>query len=255
MIKLKSLLRENFDKESLQKKIYAAGMTQRDIPETTMVNSQNIIQKAHGPAILINAIEHIGDLSHRAQTNAIEAVEDKVKMLLRHWDSNRWSLEKEINHGIMENAIFSYIQETPEVKDEYEKLKSGDRSKIMEFWNNLKNHPEVKKRIENAWSETKRALEMYTSAHEKYNKPITKLGILGKQAAIALGELDYNKLKTYLTIIDNWVKKYKSSDEDTKFKMYTDSYNDKINEDVDLPQPAITRSGTNIISSQLSKNQ
>jgi hypothetical protein len=206
--------------KELRKKIEQAAETQRQEPEHTMLSCQFILQKANGSAALINSIEHVGDLAHRAQAyNAIYNVEEKVDMMLKYWSSYRWPLEKEIKHGILNNCAYRYANESG-LYDKLMGIKDGnERAKAFR---ELEKNPEVLKMVDHAYSEMDRALKMYVSAHRQFNLPITKLGLLGKNAAIALGELNYNKLHDILIEMKQWLEKYKSSSETEKWKMYSE---------------------------------
>ena len=203
----------------LEEKIRLAAETQRGEPESVMLEAQRIIQSTGGSNILANALEHVGDLSHRAQKqNAINNVNEKVKMMLKYWDSNNWSLEKEIKEGTIANCIYRYFKDT----GKYEEIMDLPPEERHKAWRDARTLPEVKKRVEDANKETSRVLKMYVDAHEKYNQPITKLGLLGKQAAIALGKLEYARLHLILLEIKEWLTKYSSLDEDGQWKMFSE---------------------------------
>ena len=207
------------DNNDLEEKIRVAAETQRGQPEIVMLNAQRIIQDVGGSNVLANALEHVGDLSHRAQKqNAIGNVNEKVKMMLQYWSPRSWPLEKEIKEGTIDNCIYRYFVETGKY-DDISNLSPEDKYRK---WNDARKSPEVEARIKDANKETDRVLKMYVDAHEMYNQPITKLGLLGKQAAIALGRLEYAKLHLILLEMKEWVTKYNSLDEDGKWKMFSE---------------------------------
>lgn len=212
-------LEEEVYNSDLENRIRAAAETQRGEPESTMLKCQRIIQTAGGSNVLSNALEHVGDLSHRAQAyNAIVNVDEKVNMMLQYWSPKRWSLEKEIEDGTVNNCIYRYLNNT----NQYDQFKKIHGDKAYDAWQNTRNIPDVIKMIEHANKEINRALTMYVESHEKYNQPITKLGLLGKHAAIALGKLDYVNLHKILLEMKHWVTKYNSLDENGRWEMYSE---------------------------------
>ena len=231
MIKLKNLILENIDdphseeSELLRKRIRDAAETQRKVPESTMLKCQRIIQQAHGSNVLVNAIEHVGDLSHRAQKeNAILNVKEKVEMMLQYWDSSRWSLETEIKNGTLDNCKYSYFKSNPNLKQIFDNRYS-DRKLFISKWNSVNDDVELLELLNHANTTMKTALNLYVTAHKKHNNPITKLGILGKNAAILLGSLEYDKLHQCLLEIIEWVNQYNSiSDETLKWKMFSSNH-------------------------------
>lgn len=226
MIKLKSLLKEEIDpfdleeNQELLNRIQDAAETQRGEPESAMLRAQKIIQNSHGSNVLVNAIEHTGDLAHRAQrSNAITNVEEKVNMMLQFWSPKRWPLDKEIKEGIISNCTYHYAT----ISGKYNIVKSiEDSEERAKYWKNLEQAPEVQLLIKQSNEETSKALKMYVDAHRKYNKPITKLGLMGKNAAIALGMLRYNELHIVLYDINKWLEKYYSSNRIQQFQMFTE---------------------------------
>lgn len=212
------VLSEQTDEE-LERRINDAGETQRGEPESVMLKCQNMIQSANGSNVLVNAIEHTGDLSHRAQNqNAIPNVLEKVNMMLQYWNPSRWTLEQEINEGIVSNCTYKYFNET----NQYDSIKKLPNEERYKAWQNARTNPEVLKLIEKAKAETSRALELYVRAHEQHNQPITKLGMMGKQAAIQLGKLNYNELHKIFLEMKKWLDVYYASDKETRWKMFSE---------------------------------
>jgi hypothetical protein len=208
------------ESNALKSKIRQAGETQRGEPESVMLDVCRIIQAANGPNTLVHAIEHTGDLAHRAQSmNSITNVNEKVSMMLQYWSPQRWSLEKEITDGIINNCAYRYLK-NQNLYDEVMKLPSEQR---YLKWEEYKQHPEVLKLIAHAHAETNRALKLYVAAHKQHNLPITKLGRLGKNAAIALGEQNFIELHRILKEMDKWLKKYSSSNQVDRWNMFREN--------------------------------
>lgn len=182
------------------------GDQQRDIPETVMLASQRRIQESGGPALLADAMEHIGDLSNRAsRSNSIGNVKEKVDRFLRYLKLGDFAnLTESVKTGAEYKVLDKYG-----INDKFwEMAKAGDPSRFdMKDAAIAKYANEIKVQQEKINSETKAALADYTKAHEGFN-PVTKLQTLGKEAAVLLGKQDFPKLEAKLKEIKGWLDEY-----------------------------------------------
>ena len=177
-----------------------AADTQRVEPEDMMLE----VTKKLGGGNLSNLLEHIGDISNRAQKDA-GGGEAKLKTLEKYEEAARrgdFSLEQDIRWDLEHEGANKYVNERPDLK----KLKdAGEGSKE---WADagIENTADI---YRDAWADTeylnkyvdgrlleiKTILEPYVEAHKLHNKPVTEMGVLGKQLAIDLGEMNFDALR------------------------------------------------------------
>lgn len=202
-----------------------AGDTQRGIPEETMLTVCRFLQQHYAAPMLVNLLEHIGDLAHRAQEpygQAIGNVDDKIQLIEKTMTPQRWSLEKEFEEGFLTNAEDQVVRETPELKDLYDSIgKPEGPTRAYEVYEIART--KYKQKIAEQLDHNKRMalskLPEYVEAHKKHNIPVTYLGHLGKRAAIYLGKLDFDNLRRIVQLIRAWINQYNKLEgvERTKF--------------------------------------
>jgi hypothetical protein len=191
-----------------------AAYTQRANPETTMLKTQRKLQKNGTPNMFTDLIEHIGDLSHRAQEpygRALENVDEKIRKVEATMQPNRWDLERELDEGCYNEATSEIIRNTPELKKLEDSVgqKGGPKYMYEVYQYARKNYnDEILKRARETKANTYKILEGYVKAHEEHNQPVTVLGELGKQAAIFLGKLDFGNLRETVQVIRQWLEDY-----------------------------------------------
>ena len=155
---------------------HKAAMTQRGKPESTMISVvNNLSNKGARTGIFTYYLEHLGDLAHRAQDRyGIGALKEKLNKIENDLNrpSNWLSLEKDLEEQKKSNIKFS------------------------------KKDPKEVDKIE------KQELKKYIEAHEKYNKPITKMGQLGKEIAIAFAKQDFPLLRKKVQALRKEVDRY-----------------------------------------------
>lgn len=193
----------------------AAGETQRDTPETVMLASQRRIQSVGGPALLADALEHIGDLSHRASNiNSIGNVREKVRRFLRYLNAGDFNA---LENSYQAGAEYGVLNERGINDKFWEMAAAGDQTRFdMKDAAIAELQPEIKARIEKAKSETQEALKSYFEAHRDHNKPITDLGRMGREAAMQLAQQDFDGLKITLEKIKNWLDDYDALNTDAE---------------------------------------
>ena len=212
-----------------EKEVLDAAETQRGYPESQMMKSARIMGEAGVPITILNLMEHIGDLSHRAQErHSLINIDAKLYMVEVTMLPHRWSIEKEIDHAYIDNAKHKTIDEIPELKEIRDAIDNPDnrenrRELIDKLWKTLdsKYKNEYIQKIIHAKKVAEIELNKYTKAHELYNKPITTLGKLGKAAAIAVGKEDYPELRSIVKQMREWLNVYDSlSSEEEQLKMF-----------------------------------
>jgi hypothetical protein len=225
------LIWEAYTKTSLPtvEEVLDAAETQRGIPESQMLRCQRALQEAGAAGFMGELVEHIGDLAHRAQEqHSLINIDSKLKLVERTEQNGRLNLEQELEDNYIENAE-SYVTKTnPELKELWGIITSSkDRDQKSEAIRkriellNTKYKPQVEERIKYLKEVTRIELAKYTKAHEEHNKPITTLGRLGKDAAIALGKQDFDLLRSIVKQMREWLNKYDSlKTEKQKLKMF-----------------------------------
>jgi len=195
-----------------------AGQTQRNIPETVMMQTTLDIQKHGAPAMLVHLLEHIGDLSHRAQEphgRALTNVHDKIREVERTEQPNCWNLEKEIEEGFVGNAEYQLVREIPEIARLYKMVgKPGGPDAMYKVYDivRTKYKDQLQQRVQDNRKYVFAQLPAYVQAHQQHNNPVTLLGQYGKEAAILLGQLNLNGLREKIHQIRQWLDKYESLD-------------------------------------------
>jgi hypothetical protein len=141
---------------------------QRGLPESAMINAQKIM----GGGVLSNAIEHVGDLTHRMSEYggefARENVPTKVARVLRSL-RNPYGFEREHKENIQAAARFRNI----------------DPNKFN--------------------SELDDALDRYANEHKKL-EVYNVMQDHAREAAISLGEKNFNKTEQHLSAIERALK-------------------------------------------------
>jgi DNA repair ATPase RecN len=208
------LIWEAYTKTSLPtvEEVLDAAETQRGIPESQMLRCQRIIPSV----FMCHLIEHIGDLSHRAQRqNQLMNVDEKLRIIENCGKGHRLTLEQELWDNYVGDAESYVIENNPELKqlwDIMDNLPAGNqRSEAIEKrieLLNTKYKPQVEEIIKHLKEITRIELDKYTKAHEEHNKPITTLGHLGKDAAIALGNQNFDLLRSIVKQMRQWLNEY-----------------------------------------------
>lgn len=161
-------------------KFYELGDTQRGFPEIQMTKTQGVL----GGGVMSSAIEHIGDIS------------------------NRMSAHQFIDHG------FDMV--APKIRNML-KLLTNSYGFEKEFKENLKNNSEYRKTDLQSFTNTvKESLLKYSNEHSKlpvYNKAQFD----AREAAVALGQGDYDKVITHLKNLNEIIK-----DKETYIKAVTE---------------------------------
>lgn len=215
-----------------RKAAYDAAQTQRGIPENTMVNAQIKLGELGIPQIIINRIEHYGDLSHRAQEGygpgyVKEKIYGGFNAAIME-EPGAWNSDKEIVTNLFENIMFRFSQERNEPFN-YETIQQYS----------TQHRKEIQNRVRDAIIKAIPILNDYIEAHEDHNDAITYAGKLGKNIAIQfakyakevfgkiqgslpnmnLGQSEYDfklsSLSTLQSQIDDlrkWVKEVEASD-------------------------------------------
>lgn len=209
----------NVSKSEKRTLIDEAGGTQRGIPESVMMRTSLAAQDLGAPAPLVHAMEHIGDLAHRAsRENAIINVKEKVKNFLQFGSPGRWTWEQELDEGWKSNLSYRIIQNDPQLKARWDgAVKGRDKGLLME---EVQRSPEFETQLQEAKTGVDKLLKEYTTAHREHNQPITELGLMGKQAAIALGTKNWPLLKTIMYNMDDWLERYAKASDEEKFAMF-----------------------------------
>ena len=165
-------------KPEVEKAFKEVANTQRGNPELAMVEAQRI----YGGGVMPNALEHIGDLTHRMAERGgrygAEFVAPKVTRMLDSLLSD-YGFEKEMLENIQSNARFKYKRDNPDIP--FEQYKKEYETKID------------------------KALKKYSEEHKKvpvYNQ----MQLAGREAAIAIGEKRYTDAIEQLYIIDQAIK-------------------------------------------------
>ena len=170
-------------------RIHEAAMTQRNIPEDQMLKSVNQIQKAGVSGMLNHLLEHVGDLSHRLQERGglgIGAAASKIRLITPA--DGRMQIADEIRHNLQASAEYAAIQNHPELQN---------TSPLYVGYQELRDkYPgEIDRELARMKEQIKAPLNDYVRAHIESNQPVTYAGKLGREAAIALGRLDYRRLE------------------------------------------------------------
>jgi len=200
---------------------HAAAQTQRGVPEAVMDEITAGANRAGFPAVLGDLLEHVGDISNRAQQHkgiAIINVREKVNKVLRFGSERRMSLEDDIEDSRRFNAEFDLL---PILEPELKRLddagsevrKRAGFETRSDLWNAFrKKHPNLKDLISKEVERQRRseisALSRYVDAHETHNVALTEMGKLGKDMAIHLGKGEYDALMQKARVLDGLVSEY-----------------------------------------------
>lgn len=213
------------DYEKCKEMSRVASETQRSEPEEEMLDCVHDLQ-SHGMYDFSEFIEHIGDLAHRAQKNegTIINVDEKIKMVEKTMPGGyRWSMEQTFQNMITSSAesyVVDNIKELKDLKDPIGKPNGAKRIfKVYDLARKKYSKEIEKKEDENRKYAIERMLK-YAKVHEQYNHPVTELGLLGKEAAIALGKLNFLRLRNIVIKIRKWLNHYNTLSHDEKIKFF-----------------------------------
>lgn len=195
-----------------EKELKDAADSQRGAPETQMLRSQRAITDAGGPAIYADALEHIGDLAHRVQEPRYlgsGGAGEKIQRFMRVFfpGKNRMSFEQELEEGLRGTAEYRVIKKHPELEVEGEPRWMAYEKARTQYAD------EIKKNIAEGREEMIRQGREYAKVHLGENKPVTYAGKLGRDAAIALGEMNFSKLRNILSELNDFYGKYADTPE------------------------------------------
>lgn len=185
-----------------------AAMSQRGVPENQMMDSVSAIQDAGGPAVYNDLLEHVGDLSHRLQEPRYQgaSAQSKIEKLNRLLNPapDRMNLEQEIEHGLRSNAEYALVQ----------KYGLEDVRPIWKAYDQVREQhaSEIENMIDAARNAMREEGEKYAKAHEDENKPVTYAGRLGRDAAIALGRMDFDALRKISDELKSFYDQHAGSD-------------------------------------------
>ena len=229
--------------KNLDQKIKEAADSQRGKPETTMMDvTMKLKEETASSPTLIDLLEHIGDLSNRAQKeNAIGNVDEKIAKVEKYRKNNWGTVKSSIEQGYRENAEYRTLKSIPELvrlRDNVGKP-SGPKG-LFEVYEKLrKEHGDkIEAEIKRSKEIAKQELKKYVEAHEKFNKPVTKLGKLGKDAAIALGNQNFNQLEKIVSEMRAWVDEYNNATPQRKQEMFRELAEKPTAPVVETPTPA-----------------
>jgi hypothetical protein len=211
--------------KSLDQKIKEAADSQRGKPESTMMDvTMKLKEETASSPTLIDLLEHIGDLSNRAQKeNAIGNVDEKLGKVEKYRKNNWGTLKQAIEQGYRENAEYRTLKSIPELVRLSDNVgKPGGPKGLFEVYEKLrKEHGDkIEAEIKRSKEIAKQELKKYVEAHEKFNKPVTKLGKLGKDAAIALGNQNFNQLEKIVSEMRAWIDEYNKATPQRKQEMF-----------------------------------
>jgi hypothetical protein len=213
--------------KELNAQIEEAARSQRREPESVMMAVTLGLQEKTSPSpVLIDLLEHVGDLSNRAQLrNAVVNVDEKLRKVETFGEEGRLSLEQEIEDGYRSNAEYRVLNSIPELVELKNNLgKPRGPKALFEVYEKLrKEHgPKIEAEIKRSKEIAKQELKKYVEAHEKFNKPVTKLGKLGKDAAIALGNQNFDALRKIISEMRAWVDEYNKASPEVREKMFVE---------------------------------
>ena len=183
-----------------------AANSQRGIPEATMMRFTE--NSALGtPAALKYQLEHIGDLSHRLQEPRFTGsfARSKIENLMAKLFPTKGgpTLEELMDQGYENNSFYQVTQNHPEL---FANLKGREQGELMRSRPDLlAEQAAISAKIK---ADTPELLKEYVEAHQKENLPVTYAGKLGKEAAIALGKMDFSRLRTVMMELDAVFKKH-----------------------------------------------
>lgn len=197
-----------------------AAETQRGVPEQVM--DEITAQKNPGfPAVLSDLLEHVGDISNRAQQSqgiAIINVREKVNKVLNFDPSKgRLSVENDIEQSRYGNARFNILMRDPEFVrlDSYvdgEPVWKSEgysrRSELFSEYGNRITESEIEREVEKQKEAEAKPLARYVKAHRDHNIALTEMGQIGKDMAIHLGRGEYRELTSKAKELDALVSQY-----------------------------------------------
>jgi hypothetical protein len=201
-----------------------AAETQRGEPEDVMLEITSVRETRVGfPAVLADLLEHVGDISNRAQQHqgiAVINVREKINKVLGFDPSKgRLSLEKDIEQSRYGNAEYNIFREDPE----FVRLESWTESGQVwenegykgrwELWDKFRKKypkPFIEQQMEIQRQAEVEPLARYVKAHQDHNVALTEMGKLGKDMAIHLGRGEYDALMSKAKVLDGLVSEYEN---------------------------------------------
>ena len=197
-----------------------AAETQRGVPEQVM--DEITAQKNPGfPAVLGDLLEHVGDISNRAQQSqgiAIINVREKVNKVLNFGPSKgRLSVENDIEQSRYGNARFNILMRDPEFvrldsyvdgEPSWKSEGYSRRSELFSEYGNRITESEIEREVEKQKEAEAKPLARYVKAHRDHNIALTEMGQIGKDMAIHLGRGEYRELTSKAKELDALVSQY-----------------------------------------------
>lgn len=181
---LNSKTKNFLNSDEVKEQFNNLGEAQRNLPEEAMLRAQKILNGG----VLSYQIEHVGDLTHRmsdkvctAYNNpeyALEFISSKINGAYRSLTSG-YGFEREFRENLKSNYEFN-------------------KERNEEFKNRYKDYTDFEK-------DCYRVLKEYANEHKKlkvYNKPQYE----AKQAAIALGELKFDKALNHIKYLKELIQ-------------------------------------------------
>lgn len=235
----KTLREKNIDRNKLINDYREVGNQQRGQPESIMLK----FQKACGDPLIAYLAEHIGDLSHRASECHSDAspmsMNNFVEKVNRTYDilTQNYGFEKESNENLVSNAMYSIIHSNPQLKQKDEELRQqiheafDNKNRNLQeklfkerdnFKNSIKNSQQYKDKIESYNVNGKQIGKEYADAHRNEVHPKSLLQSLGREAAISVGEYNWNKTISILNKIKPLLDKAKNKE--SIFLLFIEGY-------------------------------
>jgi hypothetical protein len=198
---------------------HEASKTQRGKPESFMVQLQ---MKHHLPAALNWLIEHVGDLAHRAQETRGIGMAGLFEKIGKIW--NRLpteNIKRDIEEGIDIAAQFELVRSYPDLQELDDNVELREEKGITgryQIFDMARERggdrlEEIKERMR---QEIKESLAEYAAVHREHTQPVTYLGELGKEAAVALGEMDFVRMSNVIYYIKTRLEEYSNAESEKR---------------------------------------
>ena len=201
----------------------AAAQTQRGEPESVMheITSTN---NPGFPAVLSDLLEHVGDISNRAQQTqgiAVRNVREKVNKILAFDPKNdRLSIADDIERARYDNAEYKIFMQDPEFVRLDSRGADGEpvwraegfdrRSDVWDKFRRKYPREVIEREVARQREAEAEALSRYVKAHQDHNVASTEMGKLGKEMAIHLGRGEYDALVEKARVLDGLVSEYEN---------------------------------------------
>lgn len=234
-------LKKEIPKIDIIRQIEAVAKEQRGHAESVMIQTQRKIPAG----VLTDAVEHVGDLIHRAGdfhggkiNYGLEGFIEKVNKFTRYLTSHpsRWPWEKEVDNSYRASAEYHYIEKNPEIRNAQDTIqeriskaeyKSPEWERALDDKRDFYNSLDRKAIGELEFQERQQAgqaLKEYADAHRTL-KPVSEWQRLGNEAAIAVGEQNWTKLRESIFQLKDEVDQYRALEkvgkEDEAFQLMT----------------------------------